>query len=49
MCRMFCTACSCLGAGVWPRRHRLTAAQHRHEMSTRFTTWNEVVGLATTA
>jgi putative transposase len=32
-----------------PRRHRLTAAQYRHEMTTRFTTWNEVVGLPTAA
>jgi putative transposase len=30
-----------------PHRHRLTAAQHRHEMNTRFTAWNEVVGLPT--
>jgi putative transposase len=29
-----------------PRRHRLTAAQYRHEMTTRFTTWNQVTGLA---
>ena len=32
-----------------PRRHRLTATQYRHEMTTRFTTWNEIVGLPTTA
>jgi putative transposase len=32
-----------------PRRHRLTADQYRHEMTTRFTTWNDVVGLPTTA
>jgi putative transposase len=31
------------------RRHRLTAAQYRHEMNTRFTTWNEIVGLPTAA
>jgi putative transposase len=30
-----------------PRRHRLTAAQYRHKMNTRFTTWNDVVGLPT--
>jgi hypothetical protein len=30
-------------------RHRLTAVQYRHEMNTRFTTWNEVVGLPATA
>jgi putative transposase len=28
-----------------PRRHRLTAAQYRREMTTRFSTWDEVVGL----
>jgi putative transposase len=32
-----------------PRRHRLSAAQYRHEMRIRFTTWNEVVGLPTSA
>jgi putative transposase len=32
-----------------PRRHRLTAAQYRHEMTTRFTTWNQIVGLPTAA
>jgi putative transposase len=25
-----------------PRRHRLTAAEYRHEMNTRFTIWNQV-------
>jgi hypothetical protein len=28
------------------RRHRLTAAEYRHEVNTRFTTWNQVTGLA---
>jgi len=32
-----------------PRRYRLTAAQYRYEMTTRFTTWNQVVGLRTAA
>jgi putative transposase len=31
------------------RRHRLTAGAYRHEMTTRFATWNEVVGLPTAA
>jgi putative transposase len=31
------------------RRHRLTAEEYRREMGTRFTTWNEVTGTATTA
>ena len=29
-----------------PYRHRLTAAQYRHEMTTRFTTWNQITRLA---
>jgi putative transposase len=32
-----------------PRRHHLTAAQHRQEMTSRFTTWNKVVGLPVAA
>jgi putative transposase len=32
-----------------PRRHRFTAAEYRIEMHHRFTIWNEVTGLATTA
>jgi putative transposase len=45
----FLSAFSGISPHFRPRRHRLTAVQHRHEMSTRFTTWNEVVGLPTTA
>ena len=30
-------------------RHRLAAEQYRREMAVRFTTWNEVTGLATAA
>src|SRR5918997_4255017 len=45
----FLSAFSGISPHFRPRRHRLTAAQYRHEMSTRFTTWNEVVGLPTTA
>jgi putative transposase len=45
----FLSAFSGISPHFRPRRHRLTAAQHRHEMNTRFTTWNEVVGLPTTA
>ena len=29
-----------------PLRHRLTAEQYRHEMSTRFAIWNEVIVLS---
>jgi putative transposase len=45
----FLSAFSAISPHFRPRRHRLTAAQYRHEMTTRFTTWNEVVGLPTTA
>ena len=43
----FLSAFSGISPHFRPRRHRLTAAQYRHEMTTRFTTWNEVVGLPT--
>jgi putative transposase len=45
----FLSAFSRISPHFRPPRHRLTAAQHRHEMSTRFTTWNEVVGLPISA
>jgi putative transposase len=45
----FLSAFSGISPHFRPRRHRLTAAQHRHEMNTRFTAWNEVVGLRTAA
>ena len=32
-----------------PRRHRLTATRYRHEMTTRFTIWNQVTELAPAA
>ena len=32
-----------------PRRHLLHAQEYRREMAIRFTTWNQVVGLSTTA
>jgi putative transposase len=32
-----------------PRRHRFTAGGYRHEMRTRFATWNEVVAPSATA
>jgi putative transposase len=41
----FLSAFSGISPHFRPRRHRLTAAQYRHEMNTRFTTWNDVVGL----
>jgi putative transposase len=45
----FLAAFSGISPHFRPRRHRLTAAQHRHEMNTRFATWNQVVGLPTAA
>jgi putative transposase len=45
----FLSSFSGISSHFRPRRHRLTAAQYRHEMTTRFTTWNEVVGLPAAA
>ena len=45
----FLSAFSGISPHFRPRRHRLTAAQYRHEMNTRFATWNQVTGLAPAA
>ena len=45
----FLSAFSGLSPHFRPRRHRLTTAQYRYEMTTRFTTGNQVVGLPTAA
>jgi hypothetical protein len=45
----FLSAFSGISPHFRPRRHRLTAAQYRHEMTTRFTTWNQVTRLTTAA
>jgi putative transposase len=45
----FLSAFSSISPHFRPHRHRLTAVQYRHEMTTRFTTWNQVTGLAPTA
>jgi putative transposase len=45
----FLSAFSGISPHFRPRRHRLTAAQDRHEMTLRFTTWNQVTGLALAA
>jgi hypothetical protein len=45
----FLSAFSGISPHFRPRRHRFTAAQYRHEMTTRFTTWNQVTGLAPAA
>jgi putative transposase len=44
----FLSAFSGISPHFRPRRHRLTAAQYRHEMTIRFTAWNQIVGLPTT-
>jgi putative transposase len=45
----FLSAFSGISPHFRPRRHRLTADDYRHEMTTRFATWNKVVGLPTAA
>ena len=45
----FLSAFSGISPHFRPRRHRLTATQYRHEMTTRFTTWNQVTGLTPAA
>ncbi|MGH3868405.1 MAG: hypothetical protein ACRDQ4_20255 [Pseudonocardiaceae bacterium] len=45
----FLSAFSGISPHFRPRRHRLRADAYRHEMTSRFTTWNEVVGLPTAA
>jgi putative transposase len=43
----FLSAFSGISPHFRPRRHRLTAEQYRHEMTSRFATWNDVVDLPT--
>ena len=45
----FLSAFSGISPHFRPRRHRLTAAQYRQEMTSRFTTWNQVTGLPAAA
>jgi putative transposase len=45
----FLSALSGISPHFRPRRHRLTAVQYRHEMTSRFATWNEIVDLPTAA
>ena len=45
----FLSAFSGISPHVRPRSHRLAAELYRREMAVRFTTWNEVTGLATAA
>jgi hypothetical protein len=45
----FLSAFSGISPHFRPRRHRLHADEYRREMTNRFITWNQVVGLSTTA
>jgi putative transposase len=45
----FLAAFSGISPHFRPRRHRLRAQEYRREMASRFTAWNEVVGLPTAA
>ena len=45
----FLSAFSAISPHFRPHRHRLTAIQYRHEMTTRFTTWHQATGLTPTA
>ncbi|MGW3661525.1 IS6 family transposase, partial [Streptomyces sp. NPDC005151] len=42
----FLSAFSGISLHVRPRRHLLTAAEHRLEMTVRFTIWDQVTGAA---
>ena len=41
----FLSAFSGISPHFRPRRHRLRAEEYQREMTSRFTTWNDVVGL----
>jgi putative transposase len=45
----FLSAFSGISSHFRPRRHRLAAERYRREIAVRFTTWNQVTGLATAA
>jgi len=45
----FLSAFSGISPHFRPGRHRLSAREYRREMDTRFTTWNQITGTATTA
>jgi putative transposase len=45
----FLSAFSGISPHFRPGRRRLTAKEYRHEMATRFTTWNQITGTATAA
>jgi putative transposase len=45
----FLSAFSGISPHFQPHRYRLSAQEYRREMTTRFTTWNEITGTTTTA
>jgi len=45
----FLSAFSGISPHFRPHRHRFTASAYREEMTTRFTTWNKVIGLPAAA
>jgi putative transposase len=45
----FLSAFSGISPHFRPRRHRLSTAEYRREMATRFTTWNQITGTTTAA
>jgi putative transposase len=45
----FLSAFSGISPHFRPGRHRLTAEDYRREMADRFTTWNQITGMATIA
>jgi putative transposase len=47
--QQFLSAFSGISPHFRPRRHRLSTAEYRREMATRFTTWNQITGTTTAA
>ena len=47
--QQFLSVFSAISPHFRPRRHRLTAPQYRGQMTDRFTTWNEIIGLPAAA
>jgi len=47
--QQFLSVFSAISPHFRPRRHRLTALQYRDQMTDRFTTWNEIIGMPAAA
>jgi putative transposase len=45
----FLSAFSGISPHFRPGHHRLSATEYRHEMTDRFTTWNQITGTTTAA